>query len=163
MTVLSPAEPVTIPSSRPPDAVIELAGEPRGKGRPRSRIAHKASGSQFIAVYTDPETESYEGALRWTAAAAMRGRAPFHHALKVRVIATMSVPRSWSGKRRNQALGGLIRPVVKPDADNILKTLDALNKIVWRDDSLIVECTVEKHYGELPSLRIEVWQHVGLL
>jgi Holliday junction resolvase RusA-like endonuclease len=161
--MLSLAEPAIAPSSRLPDAVIELAGEPRGKGRPRSRVAHRPSGSQFIAVYTDPETKSYEGALRWTAARAMRGHSPFHHALKVRVTAVFSVPRSWSAKRRSRAIAGQLRPVVKPDADNILKTLDALNKIVWLDDSQIVECLVEKHYGELPLLRVEVWQHVGLL
>lgn len=154
--MLSLAEPVTTPSSRLPDVVIELPGEPKGKGRPRF--------TKKGFAYTPEETRSYEGALRWTAAQAMGGRAPFHHALKIRVIAIMSVPSSWSNKRRAAALTGLIRPVVRPDLDNILKApLDAFNRVVWQDDNLIVECSVEKHYGDRPSLRVEVWQHVGLL
>ena len=56
--------------------VIELPGEPRGKGRPRSRIARGGAGQQFVAVYTDAKTRAYEKALAWAGKAAMGGRKP---------------------------------------------------------------------------------------
>ena len=148
---------------RPPDVVVSLPGEPKGKGRPRARIATTSRGHQFVSVYTDADTRSYEGMLRFAGAQAMRGRVPLHCALKVQLTATFSIPGSWSGKKQGQAIAGLIRPTSRPDADNILKSVDALNGVVWKDDSLIVDCRIEKYYGHSPSLLIEVWQHTGLL
>jgi Holliday junction resolvase RusA-like endonuclease len=84
-------------------------------------------------------------------------------AIRIQVTAIFSVPNSWSGKRQREALAGLIRPTVRPDVDNVLKTLDALNGVVWRDDNVIVDCSITKYYGDIPSLRIEVWEHTGLL
>lgn len=148
---------------RPPDVTVMLPGEPRGKGRPRSRIMRKSSGDQFVQVYTDSKTRGFEDSLKWVAAQAMRGCGPFQSALKLRVTATFSVPTSWPLKRKRAALEDVVRPIVKPDIDNVLKMLDALNGICWTDDKLIVECTVSKHYGVKPGLLIELWKHVGLL
>ena len=66
------------------------------------------------------------------------------------------MPKSWSGKRKDAALHGFERPTVAPDWDNIGKCLDALNGIVWQDDKQIVSATVEKVYGQLPRIEIEV-------
>jgi hypothetical protein len=48
---------------------IEFEGEPKGKERPRSRVAWTKDGCPFVAV-----TRQYETALAWAAKAAMRGR-----------------------------------------------------------------------------------------
>lgn len=43
----------------------------------------------------------------------------------------------------------------KPDTDNCFKfCTDALNKIFWRDDSLICSVTVTKQYSENPRIEI---------
>lgn len=135
---------------------IRLAGEPRGKGRPRARIAKAKTGAQFVTVYTDAQTRSYEALLRDAGQQAMIGRALFDGPLKVKVAAFFSVPQSWSKKKRGQALDGIVRPTGKPDVDNLLKVIDALNGIVWRDDSQIVQCFVSKSYADKPGLLIEV-------
>lgn len=135
---------------------IRLAGEPRGKGRPRARIAKAKTGAQFVTVYTDAATRSYEALLRDAAQQAMAGRQLFEGPLKVKVAAFFSVPQSWSNKKRAQALSGAVRPTGKPDVDNVVKTLDALNGIVWRDDSQIVQCFISKAYADKPGLLIEV-------
>jgi Holliday junction resolvase RusA-like endonuclease len=50
---------------------------------------------------------------------------------------------------------GYVRPVVKPDADNLLKTIaDALNGVCYSDDSQIVEVTLNKWYAEEPKAEI---------
>ena len=128
--------------------VIELAGEPKGKGRARSTRAG--------ITYTPAATRSHENALAWAATRAMRGRSPLLVALQVTVKAYMSVPRSWSKRQQARALDGVIRPTTRPDADNILKMLDALNRIVWRDDAQIVCLELSKHYSERPRTLIEV-------
>ena len=139
------------------DAIrVVLLGEPRGKERPRSRIARTKSGKQYIAVYTPRETQKYEEALRLVGNAAMKRRDPLAGPLRVVVTAVMPVPKSWSGKRREAALHGFERPTVSPDWDNIGKCLDAFNGIVWHDDRQIVSGTIEKVYGQLPRLEVDV-------
>lgn len=131
--------------------VIVLPGPPRGKGRPRFAMRGGRPGT-----YTDEKTRSYEGALRLAGAQAMAGAAPIDGALRVIVCATFPVPASWSKPKRERALAGAVRPTGKPDADNLLKVMDALNEVVFRDDAQVVEAVVAKVYGRVPSLRIEV-------
>jgi Holliday junction resolvase RusA-like endonuclease len=129
--------------------VIELAGEPRGKGRPRfaRRTGH---------AYTPAKTASFEACLKHEATLVMAGRPPLEGALRVRVLACFGIPQSWSAKKRIAAITGAIRPAKRPDLDNVCKMLDALNEVVWRDDAQVVEAWIEKYYTDRPRLRIEV-------
>lgn len=131
---------------------IVLPGEPRGKGRPRFS---RGKNNQPV-TYTDDKTRSYEGALRWTAAAEMRGRAPLTGPLAVAVTARLPIPKSFSRKKHADAAAGLILPIVKPDFDNIAKVLDALNKVVWIDDAQVARFRIDKLYCDIPSLEITV-------
>lgn len=140
-----------------PFVKIWLPGEPRGKGRPRARIARSAKGP-FISFYPDPETAKYERALAYTASVIMAGRTALDEPLSVAVDAFLSVPASWTNRERDKALTGQRCPTGKPDSDNFLKIVDALNGIVWRDDSLIVRAIVGKFYSENPGLLVSVWK-----
>ncbi len=136
---------------------ILLPGDPRGKGRPRFRIVRPKSGAQFVSVYTDAETTAYEAGLAKAGAAAMTG-SPFVGPLTAFAEAFMPIPASWSNKKRAAAAAGEVFHVSKPDGDNIAKCVgDALNKIVWVDDSQIVMWQVLKVYSEWPRLRVSVW------
>lgn len=145
-----------------PDVSIVLPGEPKGKGAPRARV-RLAQGRPYAQIYSDPDTRSYEGMLRQEGALAMRGRNPLANALRVRVIAHMSIPTSWSGTRKSAALAGYVRPTVRPDWENIAKTLDALTGIVWVDDRQIVSGVIEKFYADKPMLVVDVWEQRGAL
>jgi Holliday junction resolvase RusA-like endonuclease len=137
--------------------IVELPGEPRGKGRPRSRIAKGKAGQQFVAVYTDAKTRAFEKALAWAGKAAMGARQPLLGPLAVTVEAVFGVPRSWSRPKRDSALAGVLRPTGAPDADNCGKiALDGLNGVLWGDDSQIVDLHITKRYGEEPMLRVEI-------
>lgn len=136
-----------------PAVHIELEGEPRGKGRPRfTRQGH---------AYTDEATRTYEEALKLKGRAAMRGRDPLTGPLAVTVLAVFGVPASWSKKKRAAALAGTERPTVKPDGDNCLKMLDALNEVVFVDDAQIVRAVVDKIYGDRPRLVVDVYLPSG--
>lgn len=137
---------------------IVLAGEPRGKGR--GRVGRLADGRPTI--FTPAETRKYETALRVAATQAMAGRTLLEGPIRVEVVATMPVPLSWSGVQRRAALWGNRRPTSKPDVDNILKILDALNQVVWADDRQIVEAVCVKRYGAQPGLAITAWELIAV-
>lgn len=78
-------------------------------------------------------------------------------ALKMAITAFYPIPTSWSKKKRTAAIGGAIRPTVKPDADNVLKVIcDALNGIAYADDKQIVEAAVRKFYVMEPAVVVEI-------
>lgn len=129
---------------------ITVLGEPKGKGR--GRVGRLANGRPV--VFTPSATRTYEGRLQDAASAEMGGRPPMEGPVEVHMLAQFLVPASWSKKKQAAALCGEIRPTKKPDGDNILKCCDALNKMVWRDDSQIVKATVEKRYGAQARLVI---------
>lgn len=129
--------------------VIELAGVPVGKGRPRFV---RRTGNAF----TPDKTRNYETNLRLAAQDVMSGAAPLEGPLCVTVHARFPVPQSWSKKKQALALSGDVRPTVAPDADNLLKVLDALNEVAFRDDKQIVEARVVKSYSERPCMRVEI-------
>lgn len=77
--------------------------------------------------------------------------------LKAEITVYMPVPKSFSNKKRQEALIGQIRPVVKPDCDNIAKNInDALNGIVYPDDKQITCLTVNKFYSESEYVRVKI-------
>jgi len=136
-----------------PFVTIKLGGPPRGKGRPR--FGRRGS---FVAVWTDKKTLSYEEALSQAGVEAMKGTPPRLTALSVSIEAAMPIPASWSQKKRQAALAGDIHHTGKPDFDNIAKIAgDALNKIVWRDDSQIIVCVFRKFYSAEPGLTVSAW------
>jgi Holliday junction resolvase RusA-like endonuclease len=127
--------------------VVELPGEPQGKLRPRF--------TRRGFAYTPAKTRAYEAALAGAARVAMGRQKPMDGPLIVNVRAFMRVPASWNRKRRDAALAGVVYPT-RWDWDNLAKVCDALNGIVWTDDSQIVQGHVTKQYSESPRLRIEV-------
>ena len=86
-----------------------------------------------------------------------RGLEPYDGPLEVCMVFFRPVQASLSQKERARRLSGAHRPIVKPDISNYVKaTEDALNGILWVDDSLIVTETSEKFYAERPHLIVEI-------
>lgn len=128
---------------------IVLAGKPRGKERVRvTREGH---------AYTPSKTVEFEGRLAYAAAAVMAGRPPCEGPLRLEILSVLPIPESWPKKKRAAALEGSLFPTGKPDWDNLGKTVDALNFIVWRDDAQICDGRVLKEYGAAPMMRVRVW------
>jgi Holliday junction resolvase RusA-like endonuclease len=129
-----------------------VPGEPQGKGRPRSTIR-----GGHVATYTPQKTVSYEGTIAVAAQMAMRGQPLFDGPCAVSLNIFMSVPASWSRRKRLLALGGDLLPTKKPDADNIEKVVfDAMNGVVWRDDSQVVDSVKHKRYSDTPCVHVIV-------
>lgn len=138
---------------------LRLDGPPQHKARHRSRIVQPRGKKPFIHNYPDPATEKFEKTLAEAAARKMRGP-PSDGPLCVLVIADRPIPKSWSPRDHAAAVAGRLLPTSKPDADNYGKIIDALNGIVWRDDSQVVDIRVLKRYARRPALTIQVWQFI---
>jgi len=125
-----------------------VAGKPMAKARVRfSKAGH---------AFTPERTVNYEGQLAYAAQVAMNGAVPIEGPVSASVRVYMPIAPSWSKKKREAALTGAIRPTSKPDADNYAKMLDALNHIVWVDDSQVVDLRVVKEYSLNPRMEIIV-------
>jgi Holliday junction resolvase RusA-like endonuclease len=127
-----------------------LDGEPVGKGRPRfSR--------QTGHAYTPEKTARFEERLAWAAQSTMNRAPLLEGALHMTVVAYFSVPSSKSAKWKTDALAHRVRPTKKPDIDNIIKGVaDALNKVVYVDDTQIVSLNTRKFYSDRPRIEISI-------
>ncbi|MGE6602614.1 reverse transcriptase domain-containing protein [Lysinibacillus fusiformis] len=65
-----------------------------------------------------------------------------------------------TGPKRKLIASGELRPTKKPDLDNLIKGIkDGCNKIIWHDDSQIVDMTVRKFYSEQPRAEVTIEWH----
>lgn len=110
-------------------------------------------------TFTDRDVEAYHGVVRMAARDAMAGRAPIEDPIVLSILAVFAVPASWSGKRQRECLAGLRHKTTRPDMENSIKgCLDAMQSVVYRDDSQIVAYqNCAKIYGDRPRLEITVY------
>lgn len=128
-------------------------GNPVGKGRPRA-----TSQGGFVRMYTDAKTLGFESAVADEARIAMREWQAFDTPMQLQLSAYYPIPKSWSKKKRQMAMDGEIHPQVKPDLDNVMKAvLDAMNGVVYVDDSQVINMVATKRYSSDP--RVEVYLH----
>lgn len=130
---------------------INVPGEIRGKGRPKF-----STRNGFGRAYTDAKTA---GAENWVRVCALEqvGQPCLDGPLTLSMQITVAIPASWSKRKQAEAMAGVLRPTGKPDLDNTTKLVaDALNGIVWHDDSQVVSMAVSKRYGAAPGAVLEV-------
>ncbi|UOQ43375.1 RusA family crossover junction endodeoxyribonuclease [Halobacillus salinarum] len=129
-----------------------VLGEPVAQGRPRAGKTRKGK-----TVLYDPQKsrdfKQYVGLVASQHAPSELLEGPLN--VKVKVYKPML--KRFSKKRTQEAESGLYRPLTKPDVDNYAKGIkDALNKVIWNDDSQVVEFTISKWYSSKPRIEVEV-------
>ena len=76
--------------------------------------------------------------------------------IRVRIKFKFDIPKSYSKKKRLEAIEGKIRPT-KGDIDNYIKAvLDGLNKKAWKDDRYIYSIEAEKVYAEEICIEVSI-------
>ena len=79
---------------------------------------------------------------------AMGTSEPLETPVSLYLYIRMPIPKSYSKKRTEACLNGSEQPIKKPDASNILKSVeDGLNGVVYKDDSQIINIHVTKVYS----------------
>ena len=127
---------------------FEIPGKVQAKQRPRFN-------GRF--AYTPKQTIEYENWIKTCYSMKYNQYAKLTGPLKVTIITYFAIPKSTSKKRAKQMLDYEILPTVKPDTDNIAKSiLDSLNGIAYLDDKQVVNLQVEKYYAETSSVSVKI-------
>ena len=107
--------------------------------------------------YTPAKTANYAARVAAIGKLAMGDAPPVEGPLSLSLIVHLPIPASWSRAKRESALKGAVWPVSRPDVDNYAKNiLDALNGVVWADDSAVVSLTCTKVYSDDPRAVVRV-------
>lgn len=127
------------------------------KGKVKAKQSFKISRSGF--KYTPSDMVEYANYVKMCFMQKYPNHLPsifYDKQLGVKIDVYFAIPKNFSKKKHEQALQGIIRPLVKPDCDNIAKNInDAMNGIVYPDDKQIVSLTVNKYYSD--NERVEVY------
>ena len=110
-----------------------------------------------MSVHTPAKTRDYEASVAAEAKRAMGFDTLIQGAIDLHVTILLPIPESESKKRKALMASNAILPTKKPDGDNVLKAIkDAINGIVWRDDSQVVDGHYSKRYSVTPGVRVIV-------
>lgn len=121
---------------------------PHGKGRPRMANGH---------CYTPQTTRDYERLVAQEYKAQVKAYFSKGCPISVDITAYMPIPKSASKAKRAEMQSGQIKPIGKPDIDNICKAvLDALNGVAYADDTQVVKIRAEKLYSTEPCTLVAI-------
>jgi len=129
---------------------FKVDGTPVPKGR--ARYARRGN---FISTYTPEKTRTYEALIKEAAIEAMGSSEPLETPVSLYLYIRVPIPKSCTKKRLEAISDGSEKPTKKPDASNILKSVeDGMNGVVYHDDSQIINIHVTKVYSSLPGVDI---------
>jgi Holliday junction resolvase RusA-like endonuclease len=127
---------------------------PHGKGRPRFRRI-----GNFVSTYTDAKTKTYEALVKEEAQKAMGSSEPLETPVAFYCHIRLPVPKSYPKKRVEACLSCSEWPTKKPDWDNVAKSVaDAMNDVVYLDDSQIVFASISKKYSTIAGVDVIVME-----
>jgi Holliday junction resolvase RusA-like endonuclease len=122
---------------------------PVAKGRARTRVI----GGKYAIHYTPKKTAMAENEIL-RQAIPHKPSTPLQKWAKISLKFFMPIPASFSKKDRSRAISGELRHTKKPDIDNLVKTIDALNGVFWKDDAIIIAINASKAYHQSPGIEV---------
>ena len=148
-----------------PELFVVIYEIPEGSPRPRARfikskgnniLANARSNPGFIQVY------SITGAADKKFMQEFKTNSDFdflesliYTPCSVKYDAYFKTPSIFNSKEKMLAELGMIRPLSKPDFDNVEKKYsDMYTGNIWVDDSIVIESNFNKYYSELPRIEI---------
>lgn len=128
-----------------------IDGEVTAQGRPRAgRRGNKT------VMYDPAKSKDYKQYVRLVASQ-HKPEKPLEGEIELVVVIYKQIPKSMPKWQQELARSGKLRPVTKPDCTNYVKGIeDALNGIIYKDDSQIVKLIIEKKYSDNPRAEITV-------
>jgi len=129
---------------------------PFAQPRPRARIIRQASFSR-VCMYDPPEADKWKTEFGSKILRKLDPIFPIEGPVILSVVIYKQIPAGYSKVMKYLCENGDIRPEKRPDVDNYLKAVeDALNDIVWKDDSQIIKASCEKYYSNKPRIDLTV-------
>lgn len=129
--------------------LFEIPGEPVAQGRPRAGRTRKGK----TILYDPVKSKNFKQFVRLVAAKYAPEKL-ITGPIKLHVDVYRPTPKRLQTKPKQALINsGELRPTVKPDVDNYVKGVkDGLNKVIWEDDSQVVDLTVRKFYSLSPKV-----------
>jgi Holliday junction resolvase RusA-like endonuclease len=139
---------------------IKILGTPQPKQGDRQRIA-KGSSGQFIQHYKSAKVKTMENNIQAQAIAQLpKDFAPFDEPIGIKAKFVFPPLKSFPKYKLERIEGGIrMYKDTKPDlTDNLMKGLcDALEGILYVNDSRICKVETEKVFGRVPRTEVEVY------
>lgn len=133
-----------------------IPGAPVAKGRPRARIIQKRGQKPMPQIYTPEETRAEEARLREYVCLQLRAmlpRRPLAGPLRLEIVFVLQPPQRLDKERSKRW------PHVGADVDNFVKLFsDAMNGIIYEDDSQICAISAIKVYGAVARTEVRISQ-----
>jgi len=144
---------------------ITLYEEPEGTPRPRARLINRYNmsnmalkNSSFIQVYSISGREDnlyMKRLLTQSDFDSVQGL--IYTPCNIEYTTYFKTPKVFNTTDTFLAELGIIRPITKPDWDNLGKKYsDMYNNNVWLDDTLVIDGIVRKFYSILPRIEIRL-------
>ena len=135
---------------------FKIEGKPVPQGRPRA--VRMGAG---VRMYDPPKSKAYKQMVAAKVRSYMKinGIQTITEPLAVYLNFYFTPPKSYTKKKLKLIEEGKLHYTKLPDADNLAKSvLDSCNKILFKDDSQIVELNIRKEYGkeDCVEVRLEV-------
>ncbi len=136
-----------------------VLGVPQSKQSARFRIVKKKSGQQFISSYQTKKVKDNEKNIAFDVKSQLPKKFQvLDEPIGVKVKFMFPPLKSWTKKlTKTLENGEKIYKPQKPDlTDNLMKGLfDAMNGIVFKDDSCVCKVESEKYFDFIPRTEME--------
>lgn len=112
----------------------------------------------YARAYTPKKTKDFENLVAEHYAVKAKGvffdrETP----VQVSLYFGMPIPKTTTKSRRRAMLDGVLKPIKKPDCDNLAKAvLDGLNGVAWADDAQITRLYMRKEYTDEPHISVYI-------
>lgn len=133
--------------------IFEIMGEPVAQGRPR---AGKSFAGNTV-LYDPIKSRNFKQYVSMVASQHAPRKliaGPIHLSVDI----YRATPKKYQTKPKQELIEkGLLLPTTKPDVDNYVKGVkDGISKIIWQDDSQIVNLNVRKFYSMTPRVVVHI-------
>jgi Holliday junction resolvase RusA-like endonuclease len=121
-----------------------------------------SAGSENSKGHMYDPLQSYKNRIRKTLKELLEEKDPDYELCSGEItfdITTVSVPPKGLTKKQMvwAVIKKLLRPITKPDLDNVAKTaMDICSTLFWVDDNQVIELRARKFYGERPETIIKI-------
>lgn len=140
---------------------LEFLGIPKPKQSARFRVGRSKSGRYIPISYQSKKVENTELNIAYSAIQQLpKDFKPFDCPVGAEIEYIFPIPKSWSKKKKKLLETKRIYKDTRPDLqDNLSKGLfDALEGIVFINDSRISLIRAVKYYGEIPKTKVKFWK-----
>ena len=135
---------------------VVIDGFAQAQRAPQGRVVN-VRGRPTVIMYTPAEVRKWQFTAKKLAIEQMAGKTPMAGAITVSITVYLPLPKSMKKRDIPLALKEILVPITRPDCSNYCKAIeDAMNGVMWLDDSQISDLVVRKRYSDKPRVMIQV-------